>query len=588
MLFPGLKADEVSSIQIQPRGQFEIRVERTTNGAWLLTRPIAYPVQSAAVDNLLQSLVNLPVQLHISPGQLKGGGRNASTNYGFDDPLSVIVLNQGGDERQLKLGLATAPGGQIYAQVLGDGGVEVVDSTFLKSLPGKADDWRDPTFANLKGVPFDALAVASGDKSVLEFQRDATNRLWRMVRPDQTRANSSRIDALLKNLQSAQIVSFATDDPSADLDRFGLKPPEFELKFKQGTNQLFSLQFGKSPATDTNLIYARSNGQSTIVLLPRPLVAEWKGESETFRERHLANFVESNLPDTVEVTGQESNENFTVQWNTNGVIKVTDAENHAFPADRNSMILFFSMLAGLEVKTQPDGRVAYKGVVNETDWGPIYGLAPPARRYVFKQTGGTNATNVPAVVVAQLDFGLKEKRVFARRSDLAYESAVYEIREEDFRRLPTNGFQLRERRVWAFDATNVTNLKIMMNAKTWRYDHARQGHWTIAEGNDSMGDGDHLTMEEAVGTLGELQAQSWVARGEDARATYGFTNNGPQISVEVKLGGKSKTYTMEFGNVSPNKLLYAAVQLDGQTWIFEVPDKMMRQIADWLRFRERE
>jgi hypothetical protein len=45
---------------------------------------------------------------------------------------------------------------------------------------------------------------------------------------------------------------------------------------------------------------------------------------------------------------------------------------------------------------------------------------------------------------------------------------------------------------------------------------------------------------------------------------------------------------MEFGNVSPNKLLYAAVQLDGQTWIFEVPDKMMRQIADWLRFRERE
>jgi hypothetical protein len=103
-----------------------------------------------------------------------------------------------------------------------------------------------------------------------------------------------------------------------------------------------------------------------------------------------------------------------------------------------------------------------------------------------------------------------------------------------------------------------------------------------------MGDGDHLTMEEAVGTLGELQAQSWVARGEDARATYGFTNNGPQISVEVKLGGKSKTYTMEFGNVSPNKLLYAAVQLDGQTWIFEVPDKMMRQIADWLRFRERE
>ena len=44
-----------TSLQIIPSGALEIRAERT-NDMWLLTKPVVYPAQSAAIEALIEAL----------------------------------------------------------------------------------------------------------------------------------------------------------------------------------------------------------------------------------------------------------------------------------------------------------------------------------------------------------------------------------------------------------------------------------------------------------------------------------------------------------------------------------------------------
>ena len=50
--------EAVTTVQIQLAHQLEIRVERT-NGGWQLTKPLVYPAQSVAIENLLQAVAAL-------------------------------------------------------------------------------------------------------------------------------------------------------------------------------------------------------------------------------------------------------------------------------------------------------------------------------------------------------------------------------------------------------------------------------------------------------------------------------------------------------------------------------------------------
>ena len=57
-VLPNLKAAAVTSIQVRPGAQLEIRAERT-NGTWQLTEPMAYPAQVVSIEKLLAELERL-------------------------------------------------------------------------------------------------------------------------------------------------------------------------------------------------------------------------------------------------------------------------------------------------------------------------------------------------------------------------------------------------------------------------------------------------------------------------------------------------------------------------------------------------
>jgi hypothetical protein len=78
-ILPELRPPAVTSVQVIPSGALEIRADRT-NGAWLLTKPIAYPAQPAAIEALLDALQKLTPATRINAAELRNH-RNADPHF---------------------------------------------------------------------------------------------------------------------------------------------------------------------------------------------------------------------------------------------------------------------------------------------------------------------------------------------------------------------------------------------------------------------------------------------------------------------------------------------------------------------------
>ena len=116
--------------------------------------------------------------------------------------------------------------------------------------------WRDPALLSLSGFAFDRITVRPGTNG-FELARNPTNQVWRLMKPLSTAANNPKLQFLLRGLEQARVTRFVNDDPAADLEIYGLLPPERELVFSRDTNELATLQIGRSPTNAPAEVFVR-------------------------------------------------------------------------------------------------------------------------------------------------------------------------------------------------------------------------------------------------------------------------------------------------------------------------------------------
>ena len=255
-LLPNLRPAAVTSLQVLPAGALEIIAGRT-NDSWFLTKPVAYPAQTAAIEALLDSLQKL-APAKISAEELREH-TNADAEFGFDDPQARLVIVAGSQSWRVSVGKRTAPGDQVYLRVDGVDGAFVADADWLKFLPRSGDEWRDTALVITRQNDFDWIVLTNNAKGIaIELRRDPTNHLWHMIRPSPVRADTDRITGALQRLAGATVTRFVTDDPKADLTAFGLQPADLDLWLGRGTNLLAAVHAGKSPTNDPTQVYAKA------------------------------------------------------------------------------------------------------------------------------------------------------------------------------------------------------------------------------------------------------------------------------------------------------------------------------------------
>jgi hypothetical protein len=581
-ILPQLSPTAVIAVQVRPSGQGQpwIRAERR-QGVWHLVEPLDYPAQSSQIDKLVNYLATLVPATYITPSEIRGQS-DADEAYGFTAPQASLIVTQDNFRAHMLIGSRTPPGNQVYLKEVSGQGIYVVDGELLKLIPQSASDWRDRTLFSLEDLAFDRVAVTNAAKdpartggATFVLQREEPNTLWRMVWPfvRGARADNARIDTALRALGKLQVKQFVSDDPRADLESFGLAQPELELSLSEGTNIVAQLQVGRSPTNDAKLVYARRPRQNAVVQIDKQALALWQRASiNDFRDPHLLT-----LTEPVDVIEARVAERFSLQYQTNGWRILPED----LPADPQLVAGFFTGLTNLTINWDFS-----RDVVNDAGL-PEFGLLKPICEYLLKLSG-TNASGGPTnLVVADIQFGFgtnQTDKVFARRADESSWSAlgsgsVYAVATNDFARLPSLGWTLRDRKFWEFTEEDVARLTIHRQTNTWELVRNGPHQWSLAAGQGSIND---LAVEEAVMGLARASADSWVARGETNRLRYGFADKSFSLIFELKSGQKQ---VIEFGGPASSGSPYAAIQIDGQLWICELPADLYRLVDYSLTIR---
>lgn len=561
------KAAEVTNIQIRLTNQLLLWAERNVGSdAWSLTLPTFYPAQGPAIDWLLQAVEELAPAAFIRPAELSASGRTLA-DFGLDVPPATVTLLHGGKRVELAFGAKTPIGDQVYLQVPDRPGIHLVPAELFDRLPRSHHDWRDTMLFNSGPIGFSRLDVRGPGRG---YTIEVINRQFQVTRPTVARADPAKVGRLLQFVRHAQVSQFITDNVRADPEPFGLQPPELEIVFGLGTNDLMTVQFGRSPTNDSSLVYARRLAQTNIVLTSREIYDAFQTTFNELRDLHLVSIPPGGV-DSIEVIGTE---NFLVRRQTNGTWTIGDnAAAPAVAADTAVVREWIDLLAKLEGTVEKD-------VV--TDFKTLYYLDPPARQYVLR-VNQTNAAGVSSnAVVGVLQLGARqENKVFARRPD---EETVYSLPPKDVARLPYAVWQLRDRRVWTFTTNQVGRVTVRRAGTSKTLQRNPNGSWTFAEGTVGIID-NYAPLEEMMFRLGELRASAWVAQGADRKASYGFTDANDQVTIELRGGDKPKTFVLEFGDKSkpsPNSLPYAMAVVDGQVYILEFPPALYFELLRGL------
>jgi hypothetical protein len=546
----GLRPGKITEINIIPSGAREISVVRTNN-AWVLQRPFVYPAQAAAVDGLLTALQNLTPVVSLSAGEMSRH-KNADAEFGFDNPQFTLDVAAGGQTWHLRVGNKTAPGDGVYVRLVGATGAYVTDPAWLQFLPREANDWRDTTLVDMPGT-LDWLVITNGTQAI-ELHRDATNRLWRMVRPLSARADNLRIIAALQQLRMARVSRFITDDPKADLTTYGLEPAALDVWLGYGTNLLTAVHTGKGVSGVPGEVYARREGWSAIVTTPKEPLAPWQGEANNFRDPNL---LELTAP-VVEIEMHGEN-NFTLQQRSN---TWTEA-GQKFPVDAGLAAAFIQTLGDLQIADFVQDAVTASGLQS-------FGLASPSRQIILRSAvGDTNK------VIVQLLFGATStNEIYVKRGD---EDFVYGLALDKVKQLWQSGDYFRDRRVWNFSETNVAQVTLRQNGQIRQMVRTGTNEWSLAPG--SQGIINPPAIEETIHDLGQLAVAGWLGR-KFSDADVGLSTNSLSVATELKSGEK---YTVDFGSYIPAaKTGLAVVTLDGERWAFVFPPYLYALVAESL------
>jgi hypothetical protein len=548
-------ARDIIAVEVTLTGKGTVRAEKT-NDAWALTIP-SYPAQQSLIETFVGDIAGLKKLDKIEAHEVVLQGQNS---FGLAPPAATVTFNTATNQYSFEIGSTAPLTTNVYLRLEPSKEVVLASGTLVKSLPASTNDWRSANLVTLSGSAFDHIQVRVGPR-VFEVGKNATNNLWQMTKPVPARADQERIAALLERVREAKVDQFVADPPGLDLEKYGLQNPEMELGFYRGTNRVYAVEFGSSPTNNPARIYTQLFGQTNIVLTDRSLAEYLQQPYKNFHDSRLLTLQPKRL-DRITVN---SLENFALQRQDDGHW-VIDGKKST-PVDPELLNHFVGVILSMQIID------VAKEVPTESDLRQ-FGLVSPIASYSFFERQ-TNASGLLTnILFSDVLFGTNQAdRIYVRRSD---ESPVYVTPLAKMIELPRRAFELRDRTIWNFPATNVARITLSDSAGTNTVARTPAG-WV----NDAIA---NAAIEETVFRLGHLKAFSWINKGEDRLRAFAIKEGSLTVSIEVKSKGKDQTYEVRFGRPTLRHDVYAAVVLpnDTEPTIFEFPGELYQSIQQTL------
>jgi hypothetical protein len=290
-VFASLEADKIEELKIKS-DQGETTTIKKENGGWQVTQPVSAKADDTEVSGITSALGGITVVRVIdeNPTDLN--------DYGLTTPRIEIDFKGAGDKdyRRLLIGEKSPTGGDLFAKRNDEKKVFLVPSFQEATLNKGTFNLRDKIVLKFDREKVDGFDVTAGGRT-LALAKDGTN--WSIAKPLQARADFGAVEGLLGRLQSAQMKSIVTNEPTpADLKKFGFDKPEATVNVNAGSARATLVVGGKG---EENTVYVRDLSKPMVMTVEAALVDELKKGADDYRRKDVFEFRSFNA-DRVEFT----------------------------------------------------------------------------------------------------------------------------------------------------------------------------------------------------------------------------------------------------------------------------------------------
>ena len=282
-----IEADKVEEIQLKPAAGEPATVRKGTDG-WTIVEPIQTPADENVARDMSTNLASLEQDRIVD--------ENATDlkSYGLEPARFDVTFRLAGEKepRRVLLGDKNATGTGLYAKLPNDKKVFLV-ATFLETTFGKGPfDLRDKTILKFERDKVDSLELASrsGGGGAIQLTKSGAN--WKLVKPVQAPADFTAVEAVLGQLQSAQMLAIEPGD-TTDLKKFGLDRPDVTATVGAGSTRAV-LQIGAK--ADDQGFFARDASKPLVFRVGTAVADDLRKTPFDMRRKEIFEFREFNAP----------------------------------------------------------------------------------------------------------------------------------------------------------------------------------------------------------------------------------------------------------------------------------------------------
>jgi len=268
--------DSVNYINIKsPKGNFEFN--KTMDG-WQIEQPVKTLADNSPINSLLSSLSTSKKERTIS---IKPDEKN-QFGLGFR-AIHVSFKDKAGNENSIAIGDETNIGSNVYVS-----STDTVVHLVGKGLKTNADkslfDWRDK-----KAIHFEKNDIReftlTNPEGRFTFAKEGSD--WKIIKPIETKAEKSTVDAVLNKLENGQIKS-VVDEEGKNLSKYNLNRAAYSIELLSGVEKA-KTTISFSEAKD-NVAYGKDGVRPHIFMVDSNFVKPFNKDLFGFREKKILDF----------------------------------------------------------------------------------------------------------------------------------------------------------------------------------------------------------------------------------------------------------------------------------------------------------
>jgi hypothetical protein len=552
----GVPTFEVATLTIKRDGQ-TMRAARGPRGRWRLSDPVVAPANGAKVESLLAALASLRVV--DGPKGFAADNVRDFAPFGLTAPaITVELTTTRPADGPLVLHVGKpVPGREdrVYVRQGDQDDVVIVDAKALSEIPQSATALRSRQVADIDVAAVSAIQIQTRSHTFV-LKKEVTD--WELTSPQREKADPSRVQALLRKIDSLQTSEFMEPTKVRQPE---LAPPAMTIKVWQAApggdnstskvdNPALDLRLGRHDPV-AKMVLAQLANDDVIFAVPEDLLAALPANRLAFRDHTILTLNPAEIRRltitragrTQEMVPSESGE--PNRWRMLQPITA--------PADTRSITQAISVLANL----QADDLISDSG-----DPPRQFGLDHPLLEVVWASDRA-----------GRLKVGARVPRMLAYYAQVVDKPYVFTLRAEVL-----NAFdaEFRDHVVMAFPLAKVERLVLRWGwprrtlALRRRAPATKvQPEWVDEPGSDARGI-DLSGVGALVKALSHLETIRYVQYGGDIPPFTGLTR--PRLVVEVALGRDSPSRVLRIGDSTSNGgLVFAAEGSQRSGPVFVLP-----------------